>query len=226
MPPHAAPVTIHQFGREREPVVVIDDFSGVAHELLAAGRMAEYQPGGAAYPGIRAWAEPAYLDRRRDLMFAIMQRVFGFARVQCEVSTFSLVTLAEAELSPFQRRPHYDAASGDLVAVMHYLLGPESGGTAFYRHRRTGFEAITAARETAYHAAVAEDDIEYGPPPARYHHGDSDRYEMIGEVAARPDRLVLYRGRQLHSGVIPDPAALSPDPVRGRLTINMFLRGG
>jgi hypothetical protein len=226
MATQASPVTVHQFGREREPVVVIDGFSGIAGELLAAGRAAEYQPGGAAYPGIRAWAEPAYLDRRRDLMFAIMQRVFGFTQVACEVSTFSLVTLAEAELSPVQRRPHYDAASGDLVAVMHYLLDTESGGTAFYRHRRTGFEAITATRETAYHAAVAEDDREYGAPPPRYHHGDSDRYEMIGEVAARPDRLVLYRGRQLHSGVIPDPTALSADPARGRLTINMFLRGG
>lgn len=225
MATHAPPVTIHQFRREREPVVVIDDFSGIAGELLAAGIAAEYRPGGAAYPGIRAWAEPTYLDRRRDLMFAILQRVFGFRSVQCEVSTFSLVTLAEAELSPFQRRPHYDAASGDVVAVMHYLLGPESGGTAFYRHRRTGFEAITPARETAYHAAVAEDDGDFGASPARYHHGDSDRYEMIGEVAARPDRLVLYRGRQLHSGVIPDPAALSPDPASGRLTINMFLRG-
>ena len=48
---------------------------------------------------------------------------------------------------------------------------------------------------------------------------------MIDEVEARPDRLVLYRGRQLDSGVIPDIAALSPDPRRGRLTINMFLIG-
>ena len=48
---------------------------------------------------------------------------------------------------------------------------------------------------------------------------------MIGEVEARPDRLVLYRGRLLHSGVIPAPQALSDDPKTGRLTINMFLRG-
>ncbi|MFZ9395042.1 MAG: DUF6445 family protein [Erythrobacter sp.] len=34
-----------------------------------------------------------------------------------------------------------------------------------------------------------------------------------------------YRGRQLHSGVIPEPAVLSPDPRKGRLTINMFIRG-
>jgi hypothetical protein len=48
---------------------------------------------------------------------------------------------------------------------------------------------------------------------------------MIDEVEAAPDRLVLYRGMQLHSGVIPDPAALSSDPRKGRVTINMFLIG-
>ena len=46
---------------------------------------------------------------------------------------------------------------------------------------------------------------------------------MTGAVEARPDRLVLYRGRLLHSGVIPEGASLSSDPAEGRLTINMFL---
>ncbi len=44
-------------------------------------------------------------------------------------------------------------------------------------------------------------------PASGYHHGDSDRYEKIGEVSSNPDRFVVYRGCQLHSGVMPDPAA-------------------
>lgn len=213
-------------GREGEPLVVIDGFSGIAGELLAAGRAATYQPAGAAYPGIRCWADPSYLDRRRDLMMQVMQRVFGFTRgVRLDASTYSLVTLAEQDLHPLQRIPHYDHASGEVIAIMHYLLGPESGGTAFYRHRRTGFETVTPPREAAYNAALAQDERAHGMPAARYHHGDSPWFEQIDEVAAAPDRLVLYRGRQLHSGVIPDPAALSADPRTGRLTINMFLIG-
>ncbi len=224
--PSPAPVTIHRFGREEEPVVVIDNFSGKAEELLEAGRRAPYQDGGASYPGLRSWAEPDYLDVRRDLMFQIMGQVFGFRRgISCEVSTFSLVTLAPEELSPLQCIPHYDHSSGELIAIMHYLLGPETGGTAFYRHRRTGFETITDAREPHYNAALGADQREYGMPARGYYYGDSDRYELIGEVEAQPDRLILYRGRLLHSGVIPDPAALSADPREGRLTINMFLRG-
>ena len=224
--PDQPEITVHRFGREREPVVVIDNFSGDVDRLLERGRSAEYQAAGASYPGLRAWAEPDFLDRRRDLMFQALQQVFGFRKgVSLEVSTFSLVTLAPEELSPLQRIPHYDHASDELVAIMFYLLGPETGGTAFYRHRRTGFETITDAREPAYDAGLGEDEREYGMPDKAYWYGDGDRYELIGEVEARPDRLVLYRGRLLHSGVIPRPDELTQDPATGRLTINMFLRG-
>lgn len=213
-------------GREGEPLVVIDGFSGIADDLLAAGRAATYVAAGASYPGIRAWADPGYLDRRRPLMMQIMQQIFGFARgIELKVSTFSLVTLTESQLEPLQRIPHHDHSGAEVIAIMHYLLGPESGGTAFYRHRRTGFETITPPREAVYSNALAEDLREFGPAPPRYHYGDSDAFELIDEVAAAPDRLAIYRGRQLHSGVIPVPAALSADPAQGRLTVNMFLVG-
>lgn len=221
-----ATVTVRRMGREGEPLVIIDGFSGKVDELREAGYAATYRHAGAAYPGVRSWAEPDYLDLRRPLMMQIMQRVFGLTRgVEMDASTFSLVTLPEAELSPPQRLPHYDHASDRIIGVMHYLLGPETGGTAFYRQRRTGFEAITPEREGAYFDALEADEREHGMVPPRYCHGDSAWFEMIDEVEAQPDRMIIYRGRQLHSGVIPDPAALSPDPRKGRLTINMFIRG-
>ena len=224
--PQNPPVTVRQFGHEKEPVVVIDGFSGMAEELRAQALGAEYRDGGAHDPGISAWAEPAYLDRRRELMFAIMQRVFGFRRgIQMEVSTFSLVTTPPEDLSPAQRNPHFDDTGSDVIGIMHYLLDQESGGTAFYRHRRTRFEAITPERAARYREALEEDEAEFGPVPARYHYGNSERYELIGEVEAKPDRLIIYRGRLLHSGKIPSAENLSGDPAKGRLTINMFLRG-
>jgi Family of unknown function (DUF6445) len=219
-------VSVRHMGREGEPLVVIDGFSGMVSELLEAAYAATYKQAGASYPGIRAWADPSYLDVRRDLMMKVMQQVFGFTRgVRLDASTFSLVTLGEQELHPLQRIPHYDHSGGEVIAIMHYLLGPESGGTAFYRHRRTGFETVTPEREDAYNAALAKDEREHGMPPARFCYGDTDWFEMIDEVEAAPDRLVLYRGRQLHSGVIPDPSVLSSDPRKGRLTINMFIVG-
>jgi Family of unknown function (DUF6445) len=219
-------ISIRPMGREGEPLVVIDGFSGMVDVLLEAAYTAQYQHAGASYPGMRSWADPSYLDRRRDLMMKVMQQVFGFSKgVRLDASTFSLVTLGEHELNPLQRIPHYDHSGGEVIAVMHYLLGPESGGTAFYRHRRTGFETVTPTREAAYNAALAQDEAEHGMPPARFCYGDTDWFELIDEVEAVPDRLVLYRGRQLHSGVIPNPAVLSSDPRKGRLTINMFLIG-
>lgn len=220
-------VTIRQVGHEGEPLVVIDGFSGMVDTLLAGGRSRSYQQSGDNfYPGIRALVDPSYLDRRRGLLESVLNRVFGFTRgVELEMAAYSLVTTAEQSLTPLQRIPHYDDPGSDIIAVMHYLLPRESGGTAFYRHLRTGFEAITPEREQTYRKALVEDDREFGPAPPRYCHGDSERYEMIAEVVAHPDRMLLYHGRLLHSGVIPDPAALTDDPFKGRLTINMFLRG-
>jgi Family of unknown function (DUF6445) len=219
-------ISVRHLGGEGEPLVIIDQFSGIADDLLQIGRAAQYQHAGASYPGIRSWADPSYLDRRRALMMQMMQQIFGFNKgVRLNASTFSLVTLAEADLSPFQRIPHYDHANGEVIAIMHYLQGADSGGTAFYRHRRTGFETVTPDREARYNEALAEDERAHGMPPKRYCYGNSAWFEMIDEVEAQPDRLIIYRGRQLHSGVIPNPQKLSSNPQEGRLTINMFLLG-
>ncbi|MHA7818999.1 MAG: DUF6445 family protein [Erythrobacter sp.] len=221
-----AKVTVQRIGMEGEPLVVIDNFTGQPERLRAMGEGAHYYPAGVDYPGIRAPADPSYLDLRRNLMMRIVGEVFGLTRsIQCEVAAFSVVSLAPDQLSVRQRIPHHDHSDPGRVAIMHYLGGLESGGTAFYRHKRTGFETIRPEREAAYAAALAEDARDYGEPPVSYPSADTPGFEQIGAVEARLDRLALYRGRLLHSGIIPDPQALSDDPVRGRLTVNMFLYG-
>jgi len=39
------------------------------------------------------------------------------------------------------------------------------------------------------------------------------------------DRLAIYRGSMLHSGIIPPDMAFSADPRLGRLTANIFVKG-
>ena len=221
-----AELSIRTIGFEKEPLVIIDGFSGMAETLLATGRAAHFQPAGAFYPGLRAAARPDLIEQRRDLVTRILEQVFGLRQeIVLEMLAYALVSTPRARLQPVQCLPHYDQAGSNVVAGMFYLLGKETGGTAFYRHRRTGFEAISAAREAEYHAAVSEELRSLGPPPRDYHHGNSDRYEMIGEVQAQPDRLVLYRARLLHSGVIPAHTPLSSDPGTARMTMNMFFAG-
>lgn len=219
-------ITVSRIGREGNPIVCIDNFSGRVDDLLLAGRAADFRSGGAGFPGMRAAMSPSYLEHNGDQLVRTIVSTFGFRQgIALKRATYSLVCTPERDLSYGQRLPHFDDASGRVVAIMHYLLGPESGGTAFFRHRRTGFESIDSSRVAAYDAALAKDEKEFGEPAAAYHRGNSERFECIAEIDARPDRLIMYRGTTLHSGSIPDPGKLSSDPGKGRLTINMFVKG-
>ena len=43
-------------------------------------------------------------------------------------------------------------------------------------------------------------------------------------VEAKADRVVIYQGSLLHSGIIPPDMPLSDDPRVGRLTANLFVQ--
>jgi hypothetical protein len=55
--------------------------------------------------------------------------------------------------------------------------------------------------------------------------GSDDFFEQIGAVEAVPDRMIIYQGSLLHSGIIPKASNFSEDPREGRLTANIFVRG-
>jgi len=40
-----------------------------------------------------------------------------------------------------------------------------------------------------------------------------------------PDRMLIYQGSLLHSGIISKGMKFSADPREGRLTANLFVRG-
>ena len=224
MPSQLGDYTIHRYGQEQEPIVIIDGFSGHVAELLEHAATAQFTPAGVGYPGLRALADGNYILARGKLLADIFYDVFGFETGgRTESCTYSIVTTPPHALTPAQRIPHYDGTSANLLAMLHYLKGPETGGTSFYRHRRTGFETITPARIAAYKSSLAEDVEAHGPPAPKYFYGDDERYEMIADIQARPDRLILYRGRTLHSGSIPSNLKLTSDPRTARLTVNTFL---
>lgn len=216
---------IERFGQEREPIIIIDGFCGELDRVVAHGRSANYVPV-QGYPGIRAPANVSYLSPQSEALADILYDHFGFSvGFRAESCNYSIVTTVPEDLRISQRIPHYDDTGANLLALLHYTGTAETGGTAFYRHRRTGFEFITPDRVELYRQALQADDTAFGLPPPQYCYGDSQRYEMIGKVEARPDRMVIYRGRILHSGIIPTNLRLAADPARGRLTINTFVVG-
>ncbi|MEL7445514.1 MAG: DUF6445 family protein, partial [Pseudomonadota bacterium] len=111
-----------------------------------------------------------------------------------------------------------------LPTMMLYLHETEHGGTAFFRHKSTGLESLTAETFPQYKAALEADVRTTGLPPAQYPTDGRPHFERTHVTSGAFNEAVFYRGNILHSGVIDNAAPLPTDPGRGRLTINAFFR--
>jgi hypothetical protein len=214
---------LSRLGREGEPLLCLDRLMRQPQALIdyaaAETRFAPVHGPDGGYPGIRAPAPLDYVEAVVRALDPVVRDAFqlGAVRLGRAECNFSLVTLAPDALAPSQRVPHIDTTDPLQFAFLHYLCGSEQGGTGFYRHRATGYEAITPEREPHYQAVRA---TEPAPAPG-YIHGDTPEFERIGAADAAFDRLLVYRSRQLHSGLVAGTG--SSDPRKGRLTANIFL---
>jgi hypothetical protein len=220
----SAQVRVVRQGRERQPVIVIDEMLADPDHWRILAAQAEYGRIGAHYPGLRAiFPEPASEAMRAELD-PLLAKTFELDPVppvfECY---FSIVTTSPEALAPIQRLPHVDGLERDRIAILIYLSGGEMGGTAFYRQRATGFESLDADRFASFKAALEAGVAEHGLPAPGYISGDTPLYERIATHEALPNRALIYRSRALHCGEIAPGAPLPADPARGRLTINGFL---
>lgn len=212
---------IKYLGLSQEPVVIIDNFYPNFDDLKKAAVKCDFAKHAEFYPGVQAGANPSHLQPVAPLLTQIFKDAFGIQQgvslVQC---AYSIVTTADADLSPIQRLPHVDTTDVGRIALLHYLSGAEQGGTAFYRHRKTGLEVLSPDTYETYRTALEAE----GLPKAGYMRGSDERFKMIEDVAAKPNRAILYRSAFLHSGYIPEYIDLSSDPAKGRLTLNSFFQ--
>jgi hypothetical protein len=217
----AAPeINARRIGAERRAVAVVDGFHPGPEGLRAFALAQTFAPARNHYPGLRAPLPENYFPQVRPALTTVLRDVFG-ARTSPKLidASFSVVTTPSDALSLEQRLPHFDALQPDRVALVHYL-STAPGGTAFFRHRTTGFEAIDEGRSSAYFDALNA-DLEREAAPTGYI-GDSDAlFDRIALVEARLNRAAIYASAMLHSGVI--DAAPDPDPATGRLTVTAFL---
>lgn len=219
-------VRIEHIGAERQPVIVIDDFVADPGWLRRAAEALDYRPMGRHYPGLRAEVAPADVVRYLAPVQAVIADTFGFASAAAVTSAgYSIVTTRPADLTPIQRLPHFDGLESERIALLHYLNGSEQGGTAFYRHRSTGFETISADRHAAYDAALRRDVARHGLPGPAYIAGDTPLYACTARFEAKPNRALIYRGHLLHCADLPVELDFAPDPRTARLTVNTFLFG-
>ncbi len=177
------------------------------------------------YPGVRApIPESVALDWSRRIK-PMLRETFETEDSDWEMlAWFSLVTAAPAALLPIQRLPHVDGTESRLIAMMLYLDHTPHGGTAFFRHKATGFECLTPDSFPVYKASLESEVRKTGLPQARYVTDGEPHFERIHASSGDFNEAIFYRGNVFHSGIIDNNVELSPDPISGRLTINaMFM---
>lgn len=223
---HEFKTAVVPVGAERQPVVVVDNFLSRPQLLIdyAAAHCAFDTVSDAFYPGVRAPLPAIYCFAVRAFLGAFMAEVFGLHanRISGELGHFSLVTKPPQQLRMVQHMPHFDNANPKQLALLHYLCAPEHGGTSFYRHRRTGFEYVDAARVADYKLAVTADLAVLGPPAAKFICGDDPMFERTASFDAAFNRVLIYRSINLHSADIGSAFRFDGNPRSGRLTANTF----
>lgn len=212
-------------GTEQAPLLVIDNLVANADQLIENAASKNFAQLGRFYPGIRAEAPPAYQQLvvtglKRALLDCLGVQEGSLRFSMCH---YSLITTPAAKLAAPQRIPHVDSLAGNGLASIHYLFRKNLGGTAFYRHRRTGFESIDESRNEAYFRSLQAEHAGPGAPAPGYINGDSDLFEQIAKQDGVFNRMLVYRRNSLHSGCIDAAFIADPDPRTGRLSINSFI---
>ena len=211
-------------GREGRPLLVVDHFLANADELVEIAAAKMYVGAPTYYPGIRAKVPLAYQRFVFEALGSHINEVFGPARqLRFTGCDFALVTTPREKLAYMQRIPHMDSLNNNELAFVHYLFRRDLGGTAFFRHRQTGFEYVDQARFPEYGRQIEAERTGPHSPPADFIQGDTPLYEQIGAQEGVFNRLIMYRRTTLHSGVVHPGFIPDPNPRTGRLSITGFL---
>lgn len=206
-------------------LVTIDNFLAAPEAVSDEAFLQKFAVITPQYPGVRAPLPDEACVLWLESLAPLLGEHFGPPGARWTMQAwFSLVTTPPERLLPIQCFPHVDGTDPSQVAMMLYLHDSPHGGTAFFRHRSTGFEALTAETFPAYRAALEADVARTGLPRPAYPTDGAPHFERIHATNGTFNTAVFYRGNLLHSGVIDNAAPLSADPRRGRLTINAFFR--
>ncbi|MEE4318118.1 MAG: DUF6445 family protein [Erythrobacter sp.] len=221
--PEGARIT--HFSSQNHRLVAVDGLLENASHAVSQAFLQKFARITPQYPGVRAPLAPEVCAAWLDRLGPLLARWFDAPGTLWEMQAwYSLVTTPPAGLAPIQRLPHVDGTDPRQIAMMLYLHRTGHGGTAFFRHRSTGLEALTQADYPRYAAALQADVARTGLPPAAYTTDGAPHFERIHAVPGHFNSAVFYRGNILHSGVIDNDTPLSADPHEGRLTINAFFR--
>jgi hypothetical protein len=208
--------------------VVTDDV------LLEPERLVEYAAENAGafasatfnyYPGVLLSVPPEVASGLAGFFNSHVRRHFDARRLERMHCRLSLVTRAPADLEPVQCLCHRDSPmlspQSSIQACILYLFRDAGlGGTRFYEPQRPPADIdrlFADAQKLPREAFFAQYGIERAYP-----RGSNQWFTDVGHIEARWNRCIFFDGFGFHSGEIPAPERLSPDPRTGRLTLNGF----
>jgi uncharacterized protein DUF6445 len=212
-------------GAEGAPLLVIENLVSDPERLVRKAVRSRFVEQSSMFPGIRAPGPLSYQQFLQEALNPLLEDCFQLqpGRFVFPMCHFSLVTTPPESLAFLQRVPHVDSVRGEGLATVHYLFHGDWGGTAFYRHRRSGFEYIDAPRGEAYFRALEQESRNAGAGGDGYIDDDTALFERIAHVDGVFNRMVVYRRNSLHSGRIDNTRLPPADPLAGRLSINTFI---
>jgi hypothetical protein len=212
-------------GTEKLPMLVIDNFVADPDRLVRKAMSKPFTLFSPFYPGVRAEAPLGYqqliIKRLQPMLceyFQLEGNAFKFT--MCH---YSLVTTPAEKLVMLQRIPHFDSLNRNALASIHYLFKGNLGGTAFYRHRKTGFEYVDESRQQTYVRSLEAENDGPNVPASEYINGDTPLFEQIAKQDGVFNRMLVYPRNCLHSGSIGRDFVPDPNPATGRLSINCFI---
>jgi len=214
-----------EIGAEKAPLLVIDQFVANADELIADAASKVFSEPARFYPGIRAKAPLSYqqliVEKLRGPLLECLEARSGSLRFS--MCHYSLITTPAQKLAVPQRIPHVDSLARHGLATIHYLFKKKLGGTAFYRHRKTGFEYIDESRNETYFRCLQSESLGPAALGPGYINGDTGLFERIAALEGVFNRMLVYRRNSLHSGSIESNFVPDANPLTGRLSINSFI---
>lgn len=216
-----------KIGADQQELVRVDSYMQGA-EILRQDAIARnnFAVADSFYPGVRMSISDAYIIGLVRNFQTIIGEFFGLdlRSIKSAASKFSIVTTQPRDLKAMQRIPHFDAPSRNSLAVIHYLCDAPDSGTGFYRHSETGYEYIDNSRFDIYQKNLMARLQDPARQPEGYICGGTEDYALLTSYTAAYNRLLMYRGSSLHSGVIGPDYNFDPSPETGRLTVTSFIQ--
>jgi hypothetical protein len=217
-----------QIGNEKTPVIIIDDLLVSPDEVKkdAVHNHIFSDTNSGFYPGIRAALPRDYIIETLRATYKTIATVYAIPQplqLKPLASYYSLISTPPHALATPQQIPHFDSTQPYHFAVLHYINEGPHGGTGFFRDNATQFERISSQRENTYLHSVAHLSKQIAGEPPSYITSSTSHFTLYEQVEYRPNRLVIYPGNLLHSGLINPEKDISNTPHDGRLTANIFI---